>query len=69
MAIPALMMWSIDFPSSSSPSQRMDPEEAFTSPEIVRRVVDFPAPLAPIRVTIFPSGTSREIPRRAWIPP
>ena len=47
----------------------MEPEEAFTRPVMVRRVVDLPAPLAPISVTILPSGTSREMPRRAWMPP
>jgi hypothetical protein len=33
-------------------------------PEMVRKVVVFPAPLAPIKVTISPSETSREIPLR-----
>ncbi len=51
------------------PAHRMDPDWAFTRPVMVRRVVDLPAPLAPIRVTILPSGTSREMPRRAWMPP
>src|SRR5436190_2017347 len=32
-------------------------------------VVDFPAPLAPMRATISPSLTSRLIPWRAWIRP
>ena len=52
-------------PSNSSPFHWMEPEEALTRPLMVRRVVDFPAPLAPMRVTILPSGTSREMPRRA----
>ena len=45
------------------------PEAARTRPEMVRSVVDLPAPLAPISVTIFPSGTSRLMPRSAWMPP
>ena len=69
MAMPAPMILSMDLPSSSSPFHWMEPEEAFTRPVMVRRVVDLPAPLAPIKVTIFPSGTSREMPRRAWMPP
>ena len=34
-----------------------------------RSVVDFPAPFAPIRVTISPSRTSMEMPLSAWIAP
>ena len=53
----------------SLPSKRMLPEVGFFSPEIVRRVVVFPAPFAPIRVTISPSLTVREMPFKAWITP
>jgi hypothetical protein len=38
-------------------------------PEIERSVVDLPAPLEPIRVTISPSLTSIEMPLRASIDP
>ena len=38
-------------------------------PEIVRSVVDLPAPFEPMRVTISPSSTVSETPRRAWIAP
>ena len=69
MAMPAEMILSMGLPSSSSPFHWMEPDSAFTRPEMVRRVVDLPAPLAPIRVTILPSGTSRSMPRRAWMPP
>ena len=69
MAMPDLKMVSMDFPISSSPFQMTEPEAAFTRPVMVRRVVDFPAPLAPISVTISPSCTSRLMPRRALIPP
>ncbi len=37
--------------------------------EMARSVVVLPAPLAPIRATTFPSGTSSETPRSAWMPP
>jgi len=39
------------------------------SPLIERSVVDFPAPFAPMSVTISPSRTSIEIPFSAWIEP
>jgi hypothetical protein len=52
-------------PSSRSPFQVIEPEAGLTSPTIALRVVDFPAPFAPIKVTILPSGTSRETPCRA----
>ena len=69
MAMPAPTILSMGFPSSSPPFHWMEPEDALTRPVMVRRVVDLPAPLAPISVTILPSGTSREMPRRAWMPP
>ena len=50
----------VEFDADCRPSPR---------PEMVRRVVDLPAPLAPIRVTILPSGTSRLMPRSALMPP
>ena len=34
-----------------------------------RSVVDLPAPLAPMSVTISPSRTSMEMPLSAWIEP
>ena len=34
-----------------------------------RSVVDLPAPLEPISVTISPSSTYSETPRRAWMAP
>ena len=56
-------------PLSSWPSKRIVPRVGLSSPEIVRRVVDFPAPLAPIRVTIWPASTLRETPRSACTSP
>ena len=38
-------------------------------PEMVFSTVDFPAPLAPIRVTTSPSFTSKETPFTAWMLP
>ena len=67
--MPEETILSMDFPKSSCPFHSTEPELAFTRPVMVRSVVDFPAPLAPMRVTILPSGTSSEMPRRAWMPP
>ena len=56
--------WSI-----RSPRSRISPWRGLSRPEIVRRVVDLPAPFEPMRVTISPSSTVIETPRRAWIAP
>ena len=53
----------------SSPPKRIRPALAGVSPLIARRVVDLPAPLEPIRVTISPSCTSSETPFSASIAP
>ena len=53
----------------SWPWNSIPPVFGLMIPDIVLRVVDFPAPFAPIRVTISPSSTSREIPLSAWIAP
>ena len=45
------------------------PVRGGTMPEIERSVVDFPAPLEPISVTISPSRTSIEMPLSASIEP
>ena len=47
----------------------MEPVLLRSRPEMVFRVVDFPAPLAPMRVTTSPSSTSKEIPLMAWMLP
>ncbi len=39
------------------------------TPEIVLRIVVFPAPFAPRIVTIFPRGTEKLTPRMAMIGP
>ena len=51
------------------PSKVMRPLRGRSSPETVFRVVDLPAPLAPISVTIYPSDTSKEMPLMAWMLP
>jgi hypothetical protein len=47
----------------------MRPVRGGTMPEIDRRVVDLPAPLAPMSVTISPSRTVIEMPFSASIDP
>ena len=47
----------------------MRPVRGGTMPEIERSVVDLPAPLAPMRVTISPSRTLIEMPFSASIEP
>ena len=47
------------------PFQRISPWRGLLMPQTVIRVVDLPAPLAPIRVTISPSFTRRETSRKA----
>ena len=53
----------------SSPSKRIAPCRGRLRPLIARRVVDFPAPFAPISVTISFSRTVSETPFSAWIAP
>jgi hypothetical protein len=53
----------------SAPRNVILPRRGRLSPLIERSVVDLPAPLAPISVTISPSRTSSEIPLRASIAP
>ena len=52
-----------------APSNRIAPRRARFSPEIERSVVDLPAPLEPISVTISPSLTVSEMPLSASIEP
>jgi hypothetical protein len=53
----------------SWPSKMIEPRRARGLPKIVIIIVDLPAPLAPIRVTISPSVTSMSTPLSAWILP
>jgi hypothetical protein len=56
-------------PPISSPSKRTTPSRGGVSPEIERSVVDFPAPLEPISVTISPSSTVSDTPLSASMLP
>ena len=49
----------------SLPSKTTLPDRTLRSPEMVLSVVDLPAPLAPMRVAIFPSSTPKEMSRIA----
>ena len=49
----------------SSPSKTMRPAAGASSPDTAFRVVDFPAPLAPIRVTNSPRLTTMDRSRTA----
>ena len=53
----------------SSPRNVIVPWRGWFRPLIERSVVDFPAPFAPISVTISPSPTVSEMPLSAWIGP
>ncbi len=57
------------WPTMSVPLNLMLPRFGRLMPWIERRVVDLPAPLAPIRVTISPSCTSSEMPLIASMVP
>ncbi len=53
----------------SVPWKTILPSRGWLRPLIERRVVDFPAPFAPMSVTISPARTSSETPLSAWIVP
>ena len=53
----------------SWPLKEIEPSRGRSMPESERRMVDFPAPLAPMRVTISPFSTLNETPCSAWIAP
>ena len=55
--------------SRRTPSNSMDPFRGLRRPEIVLRVVDFPAPLAPTRTRISFSRTSKETSQSTWRSP
>ena len=67
--IPILTMSAGDERPRLSPRSRTWPLAARISAEMTRSVVDLPAPLAPIKATICPSPTSKEIPLSAVIWP
>lgn len=67
--IPRATIFSGAILSSSCPLNNMLPELGRRIPDMLFRVVVFPAPLAPIKVTILPSATSKDKFFRAWIAP
>jgi hypothetical protein len=64
----ATMRWAGSF-RIDVPAKVISPRRAGRSPEMARRVVDLPAPFAPISVTISPSSTRRSTSFRAWTRP
>ncbi len=56
-------------PAIELPSNRMSPEVGLARPEMARKVVDLPAPLAPSSVTTCPCSTAQVTPRSASISP
>ncbi len=70
-------LWAIPFATivcgdafvMSSPRNVIVPWRGWLRPLIDRSVVDLPAPLAPIRVTISVAPTRSETPFSAWIAP
>ena len=67
--MPSRTIFSDGSPSIRRPEKATVPRVGGTRPEIDLSVVDFPAPFAPSNVTIEPSGTSRDTPLSAWMPP
>src|SRR5437870_11381867 len=63
---PGSLRW-IGSPSSSTEPLVTSPRSVRSRPEMALRVVDLPAPLAPRRATMPPSGTRSETPRNTRI--
>ena len=68
-AMPKRTICSGPNPASDRPSNKMSPDAGLVSPDMARKVVDFPAPLAPSSVTTSPASTDSEMPRKASISP
>ena len=62
------ILWA-GMPPRSLPINWTEPVREDSSPATVFRMVDLPAPLAPMRVTTSPSLTSKETPLMAWMAP
>ncbi len=56
-------------PAIDCPSNRMSPDAGALRPEMVRSVVDLPAPLEPSSATTLPCSTDKVTPRSASISP
>ena len=68
-AIPFLTIVCGAVPVMSFPWKRIVPWRGRLMPLMARSVEDFPAPFAPMSVTISPSRTVSEMPFSAWIAP
>ena len=69
MVMPRATIWSGGRPTMFFPSKVMEACFGLTRPATAFMVVDLPAPLAPIRVTIFPCSMSMSMPLTASMPP
>ncbi len=67
--MPILTIWCGEASRMLRPLNEIVPRLGRVMPWIERSVVDLPAPLAPIRVTISPSCTSSEMPFTASMRP
>ena len=67
--MPIRTIASDDRPAIGLPSKAMEPPCGTARPEIVRNVVDLPAPFEPSSVTTWPSSTAKDTPRSASISP
>src|SRR5438552_2175412 len=56
-------------PSTASFAKIIEPARGLSRPERAFRVVDFPAPLPPIKATISPAGTAKQTFRRTSVAP
>ena len=61
---PSSTTWCGCMPSMRWPRNVIVPARGLSSPEMVRRVVDLPAPFEPMRVTISPSSIVRDAAQR-----
>ena len=69
IAIPCRMIWCVDIPVMSLPSNSTRPDDARGVPHTVIISVVLPAPLLPISVTISPLFTSIDTPASASTAP
>ncbi len=51
------------------PWKRTTPRSGVSSPAMTRRIVDFPAPFVPRRVSVSPSITSNDTSKSTWTGP
>jgi len=66
---PSATIWCGGVDVMSLPANFTVPLLGRTRPEMARKVVVLPAPLAPMSATTWPSSTENDTPRSAWMPP